>query len=163
LVTRYSLEAGLFQQDRITSLDKARLYRKVLENRAPVVWHAKAYQRTPHGMREFAVQDTSPFAGSTTSHFKGVPLYPEFLALGLWPELRTISRRASNPNQLSEEDIRILNAEVFPRWMNHNITELARINGTDEDCRPGEQAQLHLPHGSGLFARAPGRPARRHQ
>jgi hypothetical protein len=53
LVTRYSLEAGLFQQDRITSLDKARLYRKALENRAPVVWHAKAYRRTPHGMREF--------------------------------------------------------------------------------------------------------------
>ncbi len=106
-----------------------------MENRAPVVWHTKAYERTPGGMREFGIQDSSPFAGSTTSRFKGVPLYPEFLALGLWPELRTISRRASNPYQLSEEDIRILNFEVFPRWMYHTITELARVNGTEEDRR----------------------------
>ncbi|MBI4876300.1 MAG: hypothetical protein HY822_16820 [Acidobacteria bacterium] len=135
LVTRFSLEAGLFEKDRITSLDKARLYRKVLENRTPVVRHTRAYKRTPDGMREFAIQDTSPFAGSTTSRFKGVPLYPEFLALGLWPELRTISSRASNPQRLTEEDLRILNFEVFPRWMNHNITELARIHGTEEDRR----------------------------
>ncbi len=135
LITRYSLEAGLFEGDRITSLEKARLYRKVLETRAAVVWHAKAYKRTPDGMQEFAIQDSSPFAGSTTSKFKGVPLYPEFLALGLWPELRTISRRNANPYQLSEEDIRILNFEVFPCWMNHSITELARVNGTDEDRR----------------------------
>jgi len=61
---------------------KGRLYRKVLENRLPVVSHAKAFQRTSDGMREFAIEDSSPFAGSTTTRFKGVPLYPEFLALG---------------------------------------------------------------------------------
>lgn len=135
LITRYSLEAGLFDRDRISSLDKARLYRKVLENRRPVVWHTKAFKRTPDGMQEFTLEDSSPFAGSTTSRFKGVPLYPEFLALGLWPELRTISRRAANPYQISEEDIRILNFEVFPRWMNGTITELGRIYGTEEDRR----------------------------
>jgi pyruvate formate-lyase/glycerol dehydratase family glycyl radical enzyme len=133
LITRFSLEAGLFGQDRISSLDKACLYRKVLENRMPVVWHSKAYQRTEDGMREFAIEDCSPFAGSTTSKFKGVPLYPEFLTLGLWPELRTISRRAANPYQIGEEDIGILNFEVFPRWMNGTITELARIHGNDDD------------------------------
>ena len=44
LVTRYSLEAGLFGRDRITSLDKARLYRKVLESRLPVARHSRAHR-----------------------------------------------------------------------------------------------------------------------
>jgi len=133
LITKFSLEAGLFQRDRIAVLEKARLYRRVLENRLPVVWHTRAHRRTPEGMEEFAFEDTSPFAGSTTTRFKGVPLYPEFLALGLWPELWTISRRKANPYYLSEADARTLNFEVFPHWMEHNITELARARGTDQD------------------------------
>ena len=135
LITRFSLEAGLFQRDRITVLDKGRLYRRVLENRLPVVWHTRARQRTGDGIDEFAFQDTSPFAGSTTTRFKGVTIYPEFLGLGLWPELWTISRRKANPYYLSEADARTLNFEVFPHWMEHNITELARARGTDQDRR----------------------------
>ncbi len=133
LVTKYSAEAGLFERAQITSLEKARLYRKVLEHRTPVVWHKHGHTRTPSGPQEFSFDDTSPFAGSTTSKFKGVPLYPEFMALALWPELWTIARRDSNPYAISDEEIRTLNFDVFPRWMNSNITELARRHGTDED------------------------------
>lgn len=135
LVTRYSLQAGHFRQDRITSLDKARLYRWVLETRTPVVWHTRAYRRGDDGPEEFSLQDSSPFAGSTTSKFKGVLLYPELLALALWPELLTISRRKSNPYAISDEEINTLNFDVFPHWMHHNITELARARGSDEDRR----------------------------
>ncbi len=133
LITKFSVEAGLFQRDRITVLDKARLYRRVLESRLPVVWHTRAHQATADGMKEFAVRDSSPFAGSTTTRFKGVPIYPEFLGLGLWPELWTISRRKANPYYLSEADVRALNFDAFPHWMEHNITELARARGSDQD------------------------------
>ena len=63
LITNFSREAGLFGRDRISVLDKARLYRRVLENRSPVVGHTKAHHRTPKGMEEFVFDGSSPFAG----------------------------------------------------------------------------------------------------
>lgn len=123
LLTRYHLENELFERKSISILDKARAYRFVLENRTPVVRHTKSYEK---GMVPFEIKDTSLFAGSTTSKFKGVPLYPEFLALALWPELWTISKRKSNPFYLSEEDARELNYDIFPHWMEDTIQELAR-------------------------------------
>jgi formate C-acetyltransferase len=133
LITKFSREAGLFGRDRISVLDKARLYRKVLENRALVIGHTKAHERTPNGMQEFVFDDTSPFAGSTTSKFKGVPLYPEFMALSLWPELWTLPRRASNPYYISDVDVTTLNRDVFPYWLKDNIVELARARGDSAD------------------------------
>lgn len=123
LITRYSLEKGLFNQALISILDKARLYRYVLENRTPIVRHGRAYEK---GMRPFEFEDASLFAGSTTSKFKGVPLYPEFLALTIWPELLTVSTRASNPYQISAFEAEELNHQIFPHWLEHNIFELAR-------------------------------------
>jgi formate C-acetyltransferase len=133
LLTKFSRQAGLLGRDRITPLEKGQLYRKVLENRLPVVWHTKAHKRNAQGMEEFFFDDGSPFAGSTTSKFKGVPMYPEFMALSLWPELCTLSRRKSNPYYISNEDVRKLNFEVFPYWINDNIVELARVRGNDAD------------------------------
>jgi formate C-acetyltransferase len=123
LVTEYHLEHGLLGKERISALDKARAYRHVLERRTPVVRHAVGWGA---GMTRFDVADPQLFAGSTTSKFKGVPLYPEFLALSLWPELRSLPRRAHNPYQLSEADAEELNHEIFPAWIDDTLLELAR-------------------------------------
>lgn len=127
LVTRGSLAAKLFDKKRITPLDKAKLYRTVLEQRKPVVRHGKAVAT---GMSPFTLADRSLFAGSTTSKFKGVPLYPEFLALALWPELQTITKRKANPYFITDEEVRILNEEVYPYWLDCNINELGRAKAT---------------------------------
>ncbi len=132
LVTHFSLEAGLFGKDKITILEKAMMYRKTLENRKPVVRHLQAYEKTANGMRPFGVRDRSPFAGSTTGKFKGVILYPEFLALNLWPELWTISSRQSNPCRISTSDIHKLNYEIFPHWMEANILEITRKSHAEQ-------------------------------
>ena len=132
LVTQYSLAHALFEKPKITVLDKARLYRYVLQKRRPVVRHNRAYQK---GMTPFAVDDRSLFAGSTTGKFKGVPLYPEFMALALWPELRTITRRASNPFFISRAEADCLNEEVFPHWIEHTIIELARKRSYEQNLR----------------------------
>lgn len=123
LVTEYHVDHGLLGKERISILDKAKGYRHVLEHREPVVRHAAAYRK---GMERFAFADRQLFAGSTTSKFKGVPLYPEFLALTLWPELRTLRRRARNPYFLGEAEAEELNHRIFPPWMNDTILELAR-------------------------------------
>jgi formate C-acetyltransferase len=123
LVTRYSLDKGLFDKPAISVLDKARLYRFVLENRQRVVAHDHGVDRD---MKPFPVKARSLFAGSTTSHFKGVPIFPEFMGLALWPELLNIKQRASNPYFLADEDVRVLNEEVFPYWLKHSIVERCR-------------------------------------
>lgn len=130
LVTRFAVENGLFKQDRISILDKARTYRYVLENRSLVVLHSQACEKDKRGGKlttfELENRHISLFAGSTTSKFKGVPLYPEFLALAFWPELETISRRERNPYGITNEEIHELNYDIFPHWIDNNVLELTR-------------------------------------
>jgi pyruvate formate-lyase/glycerol dehydratase family glycyl radical enzyme len=133
LITRFSLDNALFDKERISILDKARMYRYVLENRTPIVHHTNSYEK---GMRPFAFKEGPPFAGSTTSKFKGVPLYPEFaIALTIWPELWTISKRARNPFHISESEVEELNYKIFPRWIEHNILEIARKRCFEENWK----------------------------
>ena len=122
-VTEYHKKDGLFDKPRISILDKARVYRKVLNKRKAIVWHQKALDQDGNRLSFVA---NSLFAGSTTSKFKGVVLYPEFLALALWPELRTMDRRQANPYKISPEESKILDQEAFPPWLDKNILEWAR-------------------------------------
>ena len=140
LLTDYFLANGLFRRDRITALDAAKAYRHILKNRKPVVRHTFGYKKIKgqKGMVRLDLRDKSPFAGSTTSKSKGVILYPEWLALTLWPELHTMENRAANPFQLSGEDADTLNSKVFPAWINFNIMDLTRnkVYGAGEKSSP---------------------------
>src|SRR4030042_4408949 len=118
LITRYSRVNGLFNQQRISVLDKARLYRYALSNRQPIVHHSRAFESAKN---PFVFKDRSLCAGSTTSRFKGVPLYPEFLALTLWQELWSISTRSRNPYHIMESEVEGLNGEIFPHWVENTI------------------------------------------
>jgi formate C-acetyltransferase len=144
LITRFALDNGLFNQERISILDKAKTYRYVLEKRSTIVRHSRACERNASGKKlttfELENRHLSLFAGSTTSKFKGVPLHPEFLALAFWPELGTISKRARNPYGITDEEINELNYDIFPHWLDNNILELTRKrmlrnNGDKHDVR----------------------------
>ncbi len=144
LVTRFALDNGLFNQERISILDKAKTYRYVLENRIPIIRHSRACEKKTSEKKlttfELENKHLSLFAGSTTSKFKGVPLYPEFLALAFWPELGTISERDRNPYGITDEEIYELNYDIFPHWIDNNIMELTRKrmlrnNGGKQDVR----------------------------
>ncbi len=135
LITQYHLKKNdqnecLFDKfkrdEKISILDKAKAYRYVLENRAPIVTHSHSYEKGERGMKPFEFKEAPLFAGSTTTKFKGVPLYPEFLALTLWPELSTISKRKMNPYHITASEVEELNHEVFPHWMDCTITEILR-------------------------------------
>ena len=123
LVTRYARKHGLFAKPTISVLDKARQYRYVLEHRQPVVAPDHGVGRD---MKPFPVKARSLFAGSTTSHFKGVPIFPELVGLALWPELLNIKQRASNPYFLADKDVQVLNQKVFPYWLKHSVLERCR-------------------------------------
>jgi formate C-acetyltransferase len=138
LVTRYSRKQRLLDKTAISVLDKARQYRYVLEHRRPVVAHDHGMGRD---LKPFPVKARSLFAGSTTSHFKGVPIFPEFLGQTLWPELLSIKQRASNPYFLADKDVQILNQKVFPYWMKQSILERcrARMNKDRADQPIGQR------------------------
>jgi len=138
LVTGYSRDKGLFGKPVLSPLDKARLYRHVLENRQPVVAHDYGVGRD---MQPFQVKARSLFAGSTTSHFKGVPMFPEYMGLAIWPELLNIKQRASNPYFLADDDVAVLNEEVFPYWLGDSIIERCRTRMNKE--RTGEPIGSH--------------------
>jgi formate C-acetyltransferase len=138
LVTKYHVDHELLGKKKISVRDKARAYHYVQENRTAVVWHTSAMEKTATGPAPFALAkdlvDESPLAGSTTSKFKGIPLFPEFMALSIWPELYTISTRAANPHYLDTapksdgqpSDAERLDREIFAPWMNDTVLELAR-------------------------------------
>ena len=130
LITQFHLKNHLLGKQHISILDKARAYRYALERRTPIVRHKRAYKK---GMKAFEFEDNNLFAGSTTSKFKGVPLYPEFLALALWPELWTISKRANNPYHITEAEVEELNYDIFPHWIKNSILELARKRSYEEN------------------------------
>ena len=136
LITCYHESHGLFSKKPISILDKAKAYRYVLEKRTAIVNHTRAYEK---GMKPFKVKEKTLFAGSTTSKFKGVPLFPEFLSLTLWPELWTISKRESNPYHIKKSEVKKLNYNIFPRWMRYNILELARERSIEEKRKSGRQ------------------------
>ena len=78
--------------------------------------------------------DRNLLAGSTTSKPLGAPLFPEFFALYLWPELDTVSDRQKNPQQLSAADARELNLGIFPFWMDKNVIEVTRSRYGNPEC-----------------------------
>lgn len=78
--------------------------------------------------------DRNLIAGSTTSKALGAPLFPEFFALTLWPELETVSTRAKNPQKLTAEEANELNLEIFPFWMDKNVLEITRSRFSNPKC-----------------------------
>jgi pyruvate formate-lyase/glycerol dehydratase family glycyl radical enzyme len=138
LITDFHVTNGLLDQNTISILDKAKAYRHVLENRTAVVRHTHAHDKN---MYEFSLKDTSPFAGSTTSRFKGVPLYPELIGLFLWPELKSMRRRYPNPFYITPEETDELNLKIFPHWMKKNVVEITRYRDYE--------AQFHVPNATG--------------
>ncbi len=78
--------------------------------------------------------DRNLIAGNTTSKALGAPLFPEFFALTLWPELETVSDRKKNPQKLTASEASELNLEIFPFWMDKNVLEVTRSQFDNPEC-----------------------------
>ncbi|BBO83843.1 glycyl radical enzyme [Desulfosarcina ovata subsp. sediminis] len=119
-------------------IERARCITKYLKYRddptdSPELRQAK---KVHHFLRRKAARfhDCNLLAGTTTSKALGAPLFPEFFALSLWPELETVSTREKNPQALSAEDARELNQLIFPFWMDRSVLEVARTRFDNPKC-----------------------------
>ena len=82
-----------------------------------------------------ADEDESLLAGTTTSKPLGVILYPDLAALFLWPELETVAKRPKNPFKITVEEIKELNEEIFPYWLDKTILEVTRADNHNPRCQ----------------------------
>lgn len=100
-------------------LRAGKLYQYVMKNKAAI----------------FAADDENLLAGTTTSKPLGVLLYPDLAALFLWPELETMAHRPKNPFKIGVEEIRELNEEIFPYWLDKTVLEVARKDNNNPRCQ----------------------------
>ncbi len=131
LLTRHHRERGFETDPTGVPLDPG-------VRQAEALYHVLAHKRP-------FIQERNLIPGSTTSKEVGVPIYPEFIGTLLWPELRSIGKRALNPNDISERDVDILNHEVFPYWMERNAREYCRAqNGNPVSQQLEERFVLYF-------------------
>ncbi len=69
--------------------------------------------------------------GSTTRHRLGVPLFPEFTGMTIFPELPTINRRDHDPVSIEDSEIDLLANKIFPFWRDINVHEYVRREGNN--------------------------------
>ncbi|MEW5949408.1 MAG: pyruvate formate lyase family protein [Thermodesulfobacteriota bacterium] len=98
-------------------LRAGKLYKYVMKNKRPVI------------------ADENLLAGTTTARTIGVVLYPDFMALSIWPELETVSRRKKNPFGITRAEIDELNFDIFPYWPDRTIQEVARKDNGNPLCQ----------------------------
>jgi len=116
-------------------IERARFFteyyrREGFDETQPMMRQARALAYTLDNLPA-PVFDDELIAGSTTSHRHGVPLFPEFTGMAVWPELPTISRRDESPVFISDEDADTLANEIFPFWQDLNIHEYVRREGNN--------------------------------
>ena len=111
------------------------LYRKTLDNPddSPELRAGKCLKYILENKLP-VIEDNSLLAGTTTTKPVGVIMYPDFLALPIWPELETVSRRKKNPYGITPEEIKELNFEIFPYWINRTVQEVAREKYNNPQC-----------------------------
>ena len=137
LVTEYLKKAS--NSDDPPVLRQAKMLKYLLENKKPIIQHTGGkvvrYEDGDRSIQNFSFRDDNLLAGTTTSKPKGVLLYPEFLALTMWPELLTARDRETNPYYISDEDIKRLNFDVFPYWMDRTPLEYVREHFDEPPCQ----------------------------
>ena len=85
--------------------------------------------------KEPLIRDRALLAGTTTTKFPGVVIYPEMSGLSIWAELTTVSNRELSPYHISAEDVDLLNQDVFPYWIDRNVREWTRREWNSPRCQ----------------------------
>ncbi len=122
LITDFCRKNGFLKEDGNNDspeLRQGKILNYILSNKKPII------------------HEDDLLAGTTTTKEKGVILFPDLGAVALWPELYTVNNRKLNRYGISQEDIDILNYEVFPFWAERNVREYCRKYRADYHIQSG--------------------------
>ena len=93
----------------VPEVRQGKAYRYLMENRKPII------------------RKDNLIAGTTTTKEIGVPIYPDAIGLIFWGELLTVQDRLLNAyGPLSVAEIKKINSDIFPFWINRNFREYVR-------------------------------------
>lgn len=94
------------------------MYKYLMENRRPII------------------RKDDLIAGTTTTKEIGVPVYPDAVGTIFWGELLTVQDRVLNSYaKLSDEDVFLLNSDIFPFWAKRNFREWVREKYDNPLCQ----------------------------
>jgi len=111
--------------------------------RTPEAEAMTAYTRRANALRHVFVNKTALvratdlLPGQTTTSFVGPVVYADTIGYGIWPEFKTVSKRAQNPFKVRSEVAERLNKEIFPYWLERRpVQEIARYSHYDSQQHP---------------------------
>jgi formate C-acetyltransferase len=90
----------------------------------PVIRRARA---VAHILKKWDVRicPDELIVGRITSKRVGAIIYPEFLALLIWPEMDRIRKRKGNTLQITDAEMQELDKEIFPFWQDKILADYA--------------------------------------
>ena len=74
---------------------------------------------------EVVIHPDELIVGSPASRRIAAMLHPDLSGLLLWPEIHGLRTRSTNPLEISDEEIRLLDEEIFPFWSDKSIAAYA--------------------------------------
>jgi len=115
------LHEGLLGAKKEVCIERARYLTEYMKGSGiwfapPVVRRARA---VAHILKNLGVSIYADelLVGSITAKRIGAIIYPEFVGVLIWPELVNLRERAVDALQISDEEIKELDQEIFPFWM----------------------------------------------
>ncbi|MBE0481334.1 MAG: formate C-acetyltransferase/glycerol dehydratase family glycyl radical enzyme [Dehalococcoidia bacterium] len=90
----------------------------------PAIRRAKAVAHILENLKVTICPDEL-LAGSLTSKRVGALVYPEFIGLLVWPQLRELGDREIDPLRISEDEINELDRDIFPFWQGKVLADYA--------------------------------------
>jgi formate C-acetyltransferase len=90
----------------------------------PAVRRARAVAHILGNM-DVSIYPDELIVGSLTSKRVGAIIYPEFVGLLIWPELRALRERTTDTIQISDAEIEELDTEIFPYWPDKVLADYA--------------------------------------
>jgi formate C-acetyltransferase len=112
-----------------------RIYRRATKGREPAgVRFARALEYVLAHQR-LRVYDHELIVGNLSGHRIGAPIHPDYGGLLLLPELGTLGTRPTNALQVSAEQIRRLERDVFPYWFPRSVLANAPLFARDPELQ----------------------------
>jgi len=124
-----SLREAMLRTPYSVCIQKARLVTDFMKSREGqvgpmIVRRARALEHVlDHA--EVIIYPDDLIVGSTASRRIAAMLHPDLSGLLLWPELHDLRTRRTNPLQITDEEIRLLEEEIFPFWSDKSIAAYA--------------------------------------
>lgn len=125
----HSLRETMLRTPYSVCIQKARLITEYMKSReagvGPMILRRARALEYILGNAEVIIHPDELIVGSPASRRIAAMLHPDLSGLLLWPEIHDLRTRATNPLQITDEEIRLLEEEIFPFWADRSIAAYA--------------------------------------